>query len=158
MPAASNLGFPRIGRKRELKKALESYWSGACGLSELEAVGAELRRANWRLQRDAGIDHIPSNDFSFYDHVLDTCAMVGAVPHRYAWNASCVDLDTYFAMARGIQDESTGRDVIAMEMTKWFDTNYHYIVPEFAADQKFTLATTKAIDELLVTRRHWDCT
>ncbi|MCH8165555.1 MAG: 5-methyltetrahydropteroyltriglutamate--homocysteine S-methyltransferase [Planctomycetes bacterium] len=147
MPAASNLGFPRIGRKRELKKALESYWSGACGLSELEAVGAELRKANWRLQRDAGIDHIPSNDFSFYDHVLDTCAMVGAVPDRYAWKASCVDLDTYFAMARGIQDESTGRDVIAMEMTKWFDTNYHYIVPEFAADQKFTLASTKAIDE-----------
>ncbi|MCZ6850933.1 MAG: 5-methyltetrahydropteroyltriglutamate--homocysteine S-methyltransferase [Planctomycetota bacterium] len=147
MPAASNLGFPRIGRKRELKKALESYWSGACGVSELEAVGAELRKANWRLQRDAGIDHIPSNDFSFYDHVLDTCAMVGAVPDRYAWKASCVDLDTYFAMARGIQDESTGRDVIAMEMTKWFDTNYHYIVPEFAADQKFTLASTKAIDE-----------
>ncbi|MCH8345148.1 MAG: 5-methyltetrahydropteroyltriglutamate--homocysteine S-methyltransferase [Planctomycetes bacterium] len=147
MPAASNLGFPRIGRKRELKKALESYWSGACGLSELEAVGVELRKANWRLQRDAGIDHIPSNDFSFYDHVLDTCAMVGAVPDRYAWKASCVDLDTYFAMARGIQDESTGRDVIAMEMTKWFDTNYHYIVPEFAADQKFTLASTKAIDE-----------
>ncbi|MCH8152589.1 MAG: 5-methyltetrahydropteroyltriglutamate--homocysteine S-methyltransferase [Planctomycetes bacterium] len=147
MPAASNLGFPRIGPKRELKKALESYWSGACGLSELEAVGAELRKANWRLQRDAGIDHIPSNDFSFYDHVLDTCAMVGAVPDRYAWNAGCVDLDTYFAMARGIQDESTGRDVIAMEMTKWFDTNYHYIVPEFAADQKFTLASTKAIDE-----------
>src|SRR2546422_995131 len=108
-------------------------------------AGAELRAAHWRLQRDAGLDLVPVNDFSLYDRVLDTCAMVGAVPERYGWSGGTVDLDTYFAMARGGQGK--GRDVTAMEMTKWFDTNYHYIVPEFEPWPTFPLASTKVTDE-----------
>jgi 5-methyltetrahydropteroyltriglutamate--homocysteine methyltransferase len=146
MTAAANLGYPRIGRNRELKKSLEGYWSGKLAREELLSTGAALRRQNWQEQRAAGIDHIPANDFSFYDHVLDTCAMVGAIPARYGWSGGPVDVDLYFAMARGAQD-AKGRDVTAMEMTKWFDTNYHYIVPEFAAGQAFALASTKPIDE-----------
>ncbi|MHC4967691.1 MAG: 5-methyltetrahydropteroyltriglutamate--homocysteine S-methyltransferase, partial [Planctomycetota bacterium] len=147
MSISANLGFPRIGRSRELKRALEGYWSGKIDQPELESVGRQLRRDNWQLQRDAGIDHIPSNDFSYYDQVLDTCAMVGAVPHRYGWEGGAVDLDLYFAMARGVQEAQGGLDVTAMEMTKWFDTNYHYIVPEFWAGQEFSLACEKVIDE-----------
>ena len=138
-------GFPPLGGARELKRATESYWSGKSSRDALLATGAELRARHWRLQRDAGIDLPASNDFSFYDRVLDTCALVGAVPSRYAWKGETVDLDTFFAMARGAQ--SAGRDVIAMEMTKWFDTNYHYIVPEFTRDQQFRLASTKPVDE-----------
>ncbi|MHC4415350.1 MAG: 5-methyltetrahydropteroyltriglutamate--homocysteine S-methyltransferase [Planctomycetota bacterium] len=147
MQIASNLGFPRIGPNRELKRALEAYWSGKIERGELESTGRKLRMAGWLRQREAGLEHIPSNDFSYYDHVLDTCAMVGAVPSRYGWAGGEVDLDLYFAMARGNQDPGRGRDVTAMEMTKWFDTNYHYIVPEFAADQTFRLASTKVADE-----------
>ncbi len=145
MTTSANLGYPRIGRNRELKKALESYWSGESKRSALEKTASDLRRAAWQRQSDSGIDQIPSNTFSFYDHVLDTAAMVGAVPLRYEWPGGQVDLDTYFAMARGTQ--SGGRDVTAMEMTKWFDTNYHYIVPEFYAGQRFALGSTKATDE-----------
>ncbi|MCH6551737.1 MAG: 5-methyltetrahydropteroyltriglutamate--homocysteine S-methyltransferase, partial [Planctomycetes bacterium] len=147
MTTSSNLGFPRIGPNRELKKALESYWAGRIGPADLESAAVELRKRNWLLQRDAGLHRIPSNDFSYYDHVLDTCAMVGAVPERYGWDGGPVDLDTYFAMARGTQGGHGARDVVAMEMTKWFDTNYHYIVPELAAGQTFTLASTKPVDE-----------
>ncbi|MHC4306690.1 MAG: 5-methyltetrahydropteroyltriglutamate--homocysteine S-methyltransferase, partial [Planctomycetota bacterium] len=147
MSISANLGFPRIGRNRELKRALEGYWSGKIDRSELESVARQIRRDNWQLQRDAGIDHIPSNDFSYYDQVLDACAMVGAVPHRYGWEGGTVDLDLYFGMARGIQEAEGGRDVTAMEMTKWFDTNYHFIVPEFWAGQEFSLASHKVIDE-----------
>ncbi|MCH7799201.1 MAG: 5-methyltetrahydropteroyltriglutamate--homocysteine S-methyltransferase [Planctomycetes bacterium] len=147
MTTSASLGFPRIGANRELKRALEGYWSGRIELDKLVETGRELRRSHWQLQRDAGIDHIPGNDFSFYDHVLDTCAMVGAVPPRYGWTGGSVDLDLYFAMARGVQDSAGGRDVTAMEMTKWLDTNYHYIVPEFAAGQTFGLASTKVLDE-----------
>jgi 5-methyltetrahydropteroyltriglutamate--homocysteine methyltransferase len=150
MTTASNLGFPRIGANRELKKALESYWAGTIDRAELESAGAALRETSWRRQQQAGLEHIPSNDFSYYDQVLDTCAMVGAVPPRYGDLKDYIDLDTYFAMARGAQD---GRDVVAMEMTKWFDTNYHYIVPEFARDQKFTLASTKPLDEFTEAQR-----
>ncbi len=153
MTTASNLGFPRIGANRELKKALESYWAGTIDRAELESVAASLRETSWRRQQQAGLEHIPSNDFSYYDQVLDTCAMVGAVPPRYGLLKDSVELDTYFAMARGAQDPATGRDVVAMEMTKWFDTNYHYIVPEFARDQKFTLASTKPIDEFTEAQR-----
>src|SRR5207248_11668950 len=101
--------------------------------------------AHWGLQRDAGLDLIPSNDFSYSDRVLDTSSMVAAVPARYGWSGGPVDLDTYFAMARGVQ--AGGRDVTAMEMTKWFDTNYHYLVPEFDRGQAFRLASTKPVDE-----------
>ncbi len=127
MVLSTNLGFPRIGRRRELKKATESYWKGEISERELRETGVRLRKENWLLQQQVGIDLIPSNDFSFYDQVLDTCATLGAVPPRYDWDGEQVDLDTYFAMARG---DSGERSVTAMEMTKWFDTNYHYIVPE----------------------------
>ena len=147
MTTSASLGFPRIGAKRQLKRALEGYWAGKIDRAELESVGKRLRREHWELQRDAGIDQIPSNDFSYYDQVLDTCAMVGAVPPRYGFDGATVDLDLYFAMARGRQDEGAGNDVTAMEMTKWFDTNYHYIVPEFTAAETFGLSSTKAIDE-----------
>ena len=115
----------------------------------LLAVGKVLKLNHWVLQQQLGIQHIPSNDFSFYDHVLDTTAMVGAVPKRYAWHGAQVDLATYFAMARGAADKSGHADVPAMEMTKWFDTNYHYIVPEFTAKQTFSLASLKPIDDFL---------
>ncbi len=134
MPALSNVsGFPRIGAQRELKVATESYWSGERSQDELLATARDLRAANWKLQREAGIDLIPSNDFSFYDQVLDTIALVGAVPERYEWDASSgsVDLDTYFAMARGRQ--AGGVDVTAMEMTKWFDTQLPLHRPRAAA-------------------------
>src|SRR5687768_3255227 len=145
MALATNLGFPRIGRQRELKKATESYWAGKIPLDELLLQAATLRRDRWATQRSAGIVHVPSNDFSFYDHVLDATVLVGAVPERYEPGEGPVDLDTYFAMARGAQ--GSGLDVEAMEMTKWFDTNYHYIVPEFEPDQTFRLASTKPFDE-----------
>jgi 5-methyltetrahydropteroyltriglutamate--homocysteine methyltransferase len=141
--ALSNVsGFPRIGAKRELKQATEGYWSGQRTREDLLDTARSLRAANWKLQRDAGIDLIPSNDFSFYDQVLDTIALVGAVPERYGWDGSDdVDLDTYFAMARGRQGD--GVDVTAMEMTKWFDTNYHYIVPELERGMSFRLSSDK---------------
>ncbi len=147
MPQAlSNvLGFPRIGPQRELKSATESYWSGDRSMEDLLGTAKDLRAANWKLQRDAGIDLIPSNDFSLYDQVLDTVAMVGAVPARYDWDGSGdIDLDTYFAMARGRQ--TGGVDVTAMEMTKWFDTNYHYIVPELERGMKFRFSSRKPLD------------
>src|SRR5213083_938428 len=147
MPIAHNLGFPPLGPNRELKRATEGYWSGKVSRTDLLRTGAALRAAHWGLQRDAGLDLIPSNDFSYYDRVLDTSAMVAAVPARYGWSGGPVDLDTYFAMARGVQ--AGGRDVTAMEMTKWFDTNYHYLVPEFDRGQAFRLASTKLLDALL---------
>ncbi len=149
MAIAANLGFPRMGVHRELKKALETYWAGKGSASDLFSVGQVLRTNHWVLQKQAGIHHIPSNDFSFYDHVLDTAAMVGAVPERYDWKGPQVDLDTYFAMARGVAEKAEKKAVSAMEMTKWFDTNYHYIVPEFVEDQQFSLGSLKPISEFL---------
>ncbi|MGB1077250.1 MAG: 5-methyltetrahydropteroyltriglutamate--homocysteine S-methyltransferase [Bdellovibrionales bacterium] len=145
MVLATNLGFPRIGGKRELKKAVEAYWKGNLDQDELQKVARDIRMKNWTMQRDAGLDHIPSNDFSFYDQMLDMSCLLGAVPARYNWDGETIGLDTYFAMARGAQND--GQDVIAMEMTKWFDTNYHYIVPEFTKDQEFKLSSTKIFDE-----------
>ena len=117
-------GFPRIGDRRELKTATEGYWAGRVPAEELEATARELRRQAWTFLRDAGVGQVPSNHFSLYDQVLDTCVLVGAVPERHGDGGGEVDLDTYFAMARGRADAT------AMEMTKWFDTNYHYLVPE----------------------------
>ena len=145
MTVASNLGFPRMGARRELKRGLEAYWRGEIDERALLDIAAALRAEHWRLQNAAGLDHVPSNDFSLYDHVLDTAAMVGAVPERYRWQGGSVDLATYFAMARGAQSDTL--DVPAMEMTKWFDTNYHYLVPEFSPGQRFELASTKPVDE-----------
>lgn len=147
MVIAANLGFPRIGAHRELKKAVEAYWKGQMRKPELEAVAADLRREHWTLQHRAGIKHIPSNDFSYYDQTLDTIAFTGAIPERYKFTGEVIDLDTYFAMARGAQRD--GLDVPAMEMTKWFDTNYHYLVPEFHAGQQFALKSLKAVEQFL---------
>ncbi len=145
MVLATNLGFPRIGDMRQLKKAVEDYWKGNSSQEALLATGKSLRAHNWKLQKDAGIEHIPSNDFSFYDQILDLICTLGAVPERYKWDGKNVDLDTYFAMARGRQQG--GVDVTAMEMTKWFDTNYHYIVPEFTEKTSFKLSSTKIFDQ-----------
>jgi 5-methyltetrahydropteroyltriglutamate--homocysteine methyltransferase len=144
MTRSANLGFPRIGLHRELKKSLELYWKGAIDAAALHATGKELRARHWRLQRDAGIDVIPSNDFAFYDHMLDMTAMLGAAPPRFAGIADPDQL--YFAMARGTKDAP------AMEMTKWFDTNYHYIVPELHRGQTFRLASYKALEHFLEAR------
>ncbi|MEJ5963740.1 5-methyltetrahydropteroyltriglutamate--homocysteine S-methyltransferase [Pedobacter immunditicola] len=150
----NNLGYPRIGNNRELKKACEQYWSGKSSLQNVEQVAREIRKHNWLLQQEAGIDLIPSNDFSFYDQVLDMSLTVGAIPVRYhevILNGSNKELDLYFAMARGYQKD--GLDIIAMEMTKWFDTNYHYIVPEFYKDQQFKLFSNKIVDEFDESKR-----
>ena len=138
MVLATNLGFPRIGVNRELKKALESYWKGNSSREDLLKTAKELRLRHWKMQKDAGLDHIPSNDFTLYDHVLDTACLLGCTPKRYGGGN---DLDTYFAMARGDSKNP------AMEMTKWFDTNYHYIVPELEQGQTFKLSSTKIFDE-----------
>lgn len=138
MTRSANLGFPRIGLNRELKKALESYWKGESDAAALHATAAQLRARHWSLQRAAGIEVIPSNDFSLYDHVLDTSVLVGAIPPRFA---EIADPDTrYFAMARGTDAAP------AMEMTKWFDTNYHFIVPELHRGQRFALDARKPLD------------
>ncbi|MBI1793287.1 MAG: 5-methyltetrahydropteroyltriglutamate--homocysteine S-methyltransferase [Chloroflexi bacterium] len=147
MAVTANLGYPRLGAKRELKWALEGYWSGKLGAVDLLKTGKELRLAHWRVQQEAGIDIIPSNDFSFYDQVLDTTCMVGAIPQRYSCLENPADLDLYFAMARGTQQGSL--NLPAMEMTKWFDTNYHYLVPEIEKDQVFRFASAKVIDEFV---------
>ncbi len=156
----ATLGFPRIGPRRELKTALESYWSGKSDANALLAVAADLRAKAWACQRDLGVDVVPSNDFSLYDHVLDASVMVGAIPAIYGWKGGSVGLDTYFAMARGSQSEAAPQacthghthqheGVPAAEMTKWFDTNYHYLVPELVEGQRFALSSTKALDEFL---------
>ncbi|MGH7997651.1 MAG: 5-methyltetrahydropteroyltriglutamate--homocysteine S-methyltransferase, partial [Opitutaceae bacterium] len=143
-PLTHNLGFPRIGEKRELKKATEAYWQGRLGLDVLKAVGRELRLRHWRLQQAAGLELIPSNDFSFYDHVLDTSCLVGNVPPRFRWDRGDPGLDMAFLIARGGRGPAAPA---AGEMTKWFDTNYHYIVPEFHAGTRFQLSSPKPFDE-----------
>ena len=151
MVRSANLGYPRIGAHRELKRAVEGYWNGDLNQDDLRASARALRHANWTAQSESGLDFIPSNDFSYYDQVLDTCAMVGAVPPRFPWDGETVDLDTYFAMARGVQerevDESQqGDGAKAMEMTKWFDTNYHFIVPELSPDTTFSLTSRRPVE------------
>ena len=141
MAIAANLGFPRIGARRQLKRAVEEYWAGSIDPEELAATAAALRRQNWQLQQSLGIEHVPSNDFSLYDHVLDTAVMLGAVPKRFAWSGATVDLPTYFAMARG------ANELPPLHIIKWFDTNYHFLVPEFEPGMKFKLASTKPVDE-----------
>ncbi|MBB3838040.1 5-methyltetrahydropteroyltriglutamate--homocysteine methyltransferase [Runella defluvii] len=145
----NNLGYPRIGSRRELKKACEAYWAGKISQTELLETGRQIRLHNWQLQQQAGIDLIPSNDFSLYDHVLDLSLTVGAIPARYQEilnaNPQNNSLDVYFAMARGYQKE--GLDIKALEMTKWYDTNYHYLVPEFTKNQTFSLSSDKIFNE-----------
>jgi 5-methyltetrahydropteroyltriglutamate--homocysteine methyltransferase len=146
MICTHNLGFPRIGAQRELKKSLESYWQGEIGAQDLLVKGQKLRASNWRTQANSGLDLVPVGDFSWYDHVLDMSALLGCVPERFNHSGQTVDMDTYFRMARG--RSITGGDVNACEMTKWFDTNYHYIVPEFQPEQSFKLSTEKLFDEV----------
>jgi 5-methyltetrahydropteroyltriglutamate--homocysteine methyltransferase len=159
LPVAT-LGTPRIGPRRELKMALESFWSGKSSEQALRDTATGLRAANWARQKSLGVTVIPSNDFSMYDQVLDTSVMVGAIPEVYGWKGGEVSLSTYFAMARGAEgaghDESCGHahhehgsshGAPAQEMTKWFDTNYHYMVPEFRKGQTFTLSSRKPIEE-----------
>ena len=121
-PASTVLGYPRIGPRRELKRALEAYWDGRAGRADLDRVGAHLRAQTWRTLAGKGLDGLPSNTFSEYDHVLDTAVLLGAVPDRYRDQP-----DPYFAMARGTAKTPP------LRMTKWFNTNYHYIVPELGA-------------------------
>ncbi|MFE0100423.1 5-methyltetrahydropteroyltriglutamate--homocysteine S-methyltransferase [Streptomyces sp. NPDC059009] len=139
---ATVYGYPRQGQNRELKKAIEGYWKGRVDADALRATATELRRATWRQLADAGLHEVPTGDFSYYDHVLDTSVMVGAVPDRHRAPVAADSLDGYFAMARGTQD------VAPLEMTKWFDTNYHYLVPELGPDTVFTADSTKQVAEL----------
>ena len=154
----STLGTPRIGTRRELKLALETFWSGKSDETALIETVAALRAANWARQKALGVTVIPSNDFSLYDQVLDTSVMIGAIPEVYGWKGGNVSLETYFAMARGSQGETHdhacahghhdhGHGAPAQEMTKWFDTNYHYMVPEFVKGQTFNLSSLKPVDE-----------
>ncbi|WP_256775231.1 MULTISPECIES: 5-methyltetrahydropteroyltriglutamate--homocysteine S-methyltransferase [unclassified Stenotrophomonas] len=145
MTTVTNLGFPRIGAKRELKRALEQYWAGERSADALQATARELRARHWQLQREAGVDVPPSNDFSFYDQVLDTAFLFDAIPARYRALADAEPLAGYFALARGVQRD--GHDLHALEMTKWFDTNYHYLVPELQAGQGFALRGDKPLAE-----------
>jgi 5-methyltetrahydropteroyltriglutamate--homocysteine methyltransferase len=158
--SAANLGFPRIGPRRELKTATEAYWAGKIDQAALLDAAEALRAMTWQRQKAAGIQVIPSNDFSFYDQVLDTSVMLGAIPDIYQSIGAPDSLDVYFAMARGRQVKAAdpdpvegcahghgaGADVPAQEMTKWFDTNYHYMVPEVSPGQPFALSTTKPVD------------
>ncbi|MEW9310418.1 5-methyltetrahydropteroyltriglutamate--homocysteine S-methyltransferase [Labrys neptuniae] len=159
----STLGTPRIGPRRELKTALEAFWAGKQDETALLSTAAQLRASNWARQSLLGVTHIPSNDFSLYDQVLDMSATAGVIPRHYGWEGGPVPLSTYFAMARGSQGRNDrghddrdhagcshgghGGGVPALEMTKWFDTNYHYMVPEFRRGQAFELASAKPIDE-----------
>ncbi|MFJ5364672.1 5-methyltetrahydropteroyltriglutamate--homocysteine S-methyltransferase [Pectobacterium punjabense] len=140
------LGFPRVGLRRELKKAQESYWAGNATQEELLTVGRELRARHWQQQKDAGVDLLPVGDFAWYDHVLTTSLLLGNVPARHQNEDGSVDLDTLFRIGRG--RAPTGQPAAAAEMTKWFNTNYHYMVPEFTQGQQFALTWTQLLDEV----------
>jgi len=138
------LGFPRIGIRRELKRVLEKYWKGTVSRAELVSVGNELKERHWRVQKESGLSFVAVGDFSFYDHVLDTVVMTGAVPRRFRHGRRNMDMmDSYFMLARG----DAGGNIPPMEMTKWFDTNYHYIVPEFTPNTEFRPMSDKITGE-----------
>ncbi|MFJ3191934.1 5-methyltetrahydropteroyltriglutamate--homocysteine S-methyltransferase [Streptomyces griseoviridis] len=139
---ATVYGYPRQGQDRELKKAIEGYWKGRVDADALRATAADLRRTNWHQLAEAGIDEVPTGDFSYYDHVLDTTVMVGAIPERHREAVAADPLAGYFAMARGTQE------VAPLEMTKWFDTNYHYLVPELGPETEFVADSAKQVAEL----------
>ncbi|NDV21262.1 5-methyltetrahydropteroyltriglutamate--homocysteine S-methyltransferase [Desulfovibrio sp. JC022] len=139
------LGYPRMGSNRELKRKLESYWRGEAGADDLALTSRKLRELHWDDQKQAGVDLIPVGDFSYYDHMLDNAVRFGVIPGRYNVEGNKISLDDYFRMARG---EAGENGVAAMEMTKWFDTNYHYLVPEFKSDQKFFLADTSLLEQV----------
>lgn len=151
MAIAHNLGFPRIGRNRELKKGLEAYWKGDIDQTALEKIGKQLRATHWQLQKEAGVDLLPVGDFAWYDQVLTHSLMFGVIPQRHQNKENSISLDTLFAMARSVSNHACncGINTQALEMTKWFDTNYHYLVPEFAKDQSFKLSWQQLFDEVL---------
>jgi 5-methyltetrahydropteroyltriglutamate--homocysteine methyltransferase len=136
------LGFPRMGAHRELKFALEKYWAGQLTAAELEQTGADLRARHWQVQHDAGLDFVTVGDFAFYDHVANHVQLLGCEPVRFGFSGQEPELDRYFTMARGSKDH------FAVEMTKWFDTNYHYLVPEFTAQTQFHLASERLFAEV----------
>ncbi len=140
------IGFPRVGKLRELKFASEKYFRGEVSKTELKSVAEEIKTENWKRQKEYGIHYISSNDFSYYDGMLDMAVLLNAVPECYK-KLNLDELDTYFAMARGYQGEAG--DVPALAMKKWFNTNYHYMVPELSASTKITLSGTKPFDEFL---------
>ena len=135
-------GYPRVGAKRELKFAVEAYWKGAKSEAELQETAAEIRRLNWATQKAAGADLVPVGDFSFYDHVLDLLCTLGGIPSRFGFDAANLTLEQYFQLARGNATQ------MAMEMTKWFDTNYHFIVPEWSADTSFKVNAKNLIAQI----------
>ncbi|MFA5462029.1 MAG: 5-methyltetrahydropteroyltriglutamate--homocysteine S-methyltransferase, partial [Sulfurimonas sp.] len=132
------IGFPRIGEQRELKRVLEEFWAKKCSFEDVLVVAKELKKRHWEYQKSAGVEFISSNDFSLYDNMLDTSIMLGAIPKRFE---RLENEELYFAMARG------NSDAVAMEMTKWFNTNYHYIVPELSIEDNYTLNASKIIAE-----------
>ncbi|KPQ21579.1 5-methyltetrahydropteroyltriglutamate--homocysteine S-methyltransferase [Halomonas sp. HL-93] len=150
MTVSHILGYPRIGAQRELKKATEAYWQGDCSRQTLEATGRELRLRHWRDQQAAGLDLVSVGDFAFYDQVLNVSVLLGAVPERFNASrevaAGDVDLDAAFRMARG--RAPSGEPAPACEMTKYFDTNYHYLVPELYEGQRFALSSSRLFDEV----------
>ncbi len=146
MVTSHHLGFPRIGLHREMKKAVEAYWAGNIDEETLHAEGVKIRAANWALQAQAPLDWLSVGDFSWYDHVLDMSTLLGVIPERFGPVEEDVDIDTYFRMARG--SAPNGEDIQACEMTKWFDTNYHYIVPEFTQQQRFKISSQKLFNEI----------
>ncbi|KAK5559697.1 methionine-synthesizing 5-methyltetrahydropteroyltriglutamate--homocysteine methyltransferase [Exophiala xenobiotica] len=153
MVQSSILGFPRMGANRDLKKATEAYWAGKISQDDLLAEGKRLRLAHWKIQKDAGIDIIPSNDFAFYDQVLDHIQLFGVIPERYS-KYNLAPIDEYFAMGRGLQkpatDSASAVDVPALEMVKWFDSNYHYVKPTLQDNQTFKLSSKpKPVTEFL---------
>ncbi|POM09621.1 5-methyltetrahydropteroyltriglutamate--homocysteine S-methyltransferase [Pseudomonas sp. WP001] len=147
MAVAHSLGFPRIGRDRELKKAQEAFWKGELDEAGLRAVGRDLRKAHWDLQKQAGIELLPAGDFAWYDQVLTHSLMFGVIPERFRPADGQATLHTLFGMARGVSDACCA-GAHAQEMTKWFDTNYHYLVPEFSVDQQFHLGWDQLFEEV----------
>ena len=133
------LGLPRIGANREMKKTVESYWRKEILIVELQQIGQQIEDRNWQMQIEAGLDFVTVGDFSWYDHVLDHSALLGVIPERFVQRDKKIDLNTLFCMARGQAPET--QETTPCEMTKWFNTNYHYIVPEFTANQHFQLNT-----------------
>ena len=151
------LGFPRIGARRELKFALEAYWRGETEANALENTARELRARHWKIQRDAGLDCVTAGDFAFYDHVLNHIQLLGCEPTRFNFKDED-ELNRYFIMARGRRNQEADAchpapqeadaSVYAMEMTKWFDTNYHYLVPEFTADTTFQINSERLFNDI----------
>ncbi|WP_306523855.1 5-methyltetrahydropteroyltriglutamate--homocysteine S-methyltransferase [Rheinheimera sp.] len=146
MSTTHSLGFPRIGNKRQLKRALEQYWQGEISQEQLQNIGAQLRADHWQLQQQAGIDLVPVGDFAYYDHVLNTSLLFGVVPKRHQTADGQIDFDCQFRIGRG--RAPTGPAAAASDMTKWFNTNYHYLVPEFDARQQFSLTDLSLFNQI----------